>query len=229
MTLIGHLSELRRRIMWAAISVVLATLGAFFFTDNVITLLKAPLKETPNAHIIFTTPGEGFGAYLQVALSLGIVVSLPFVLLQAVLFVAPGLTRKEKTYLYALLPASLISFAIGATFAYLVLIPPAIQFLVNFGSQIAEPFININAYIGTITRLLLYVGLIFELPLVIFFLAKVGVVNARWLSRKRKYVVVLIFVVAAIVTPTPDPINQLLVALPMIVLFEVGVLLARIA
>jgi len=128
---------------------------------------------------------------------------------------------------WVLLPASVLSFAAGVAFGYYVLLPPAINFLLNFGGDIATPFIRIGSYVGLVTSLLFWLGAIFELPIVIFFLAKIGVVTPQWLAGKRKWVVVLAFVAGAMITPTFDPVNQSLVAGPIIVLYELGYWLAR--
>jgi sec-independent protein translocase protein TatC len=129
---------------------------------------------------------------------------------------------------WILLPASVVSFALGVAFGYYILLPPAINFLLNFGGDIATPLIRIGSYVGLVTTLLFWLGAIFELPIVIFFLAKIGLVTPKWLAGKRKWVVVLAFVVGAMITPTFDPVNQSLVAGPIIILYELGYWLARI-
>ena len=144
------------------------------------------------------------------------------------MFLRPGLTPVERRYLYLLTPGGLLAFAAGVSFAYFVLLPPAINFLLSFGGDVATPLIRIGSYVTLITTLLFWMGLIFELPIVIFFLTRIGVVNTRWLGRQRRWAILLAFVLGALITPTFDPLNQALVAIPVIVLFEVGYWLARL-
>jgi len=145
------------------------------------------------------------------------------------MFVSPALSRKEKKYVYLMLPWITLMFAGGIAFAYFILVPPATKFLISFGSDIATPQIKIGNYISIVTRLLLAIGAVFETPVVILFLSRLGVITPRWLSRKRRHAIVAAFILAAIITPTFDPVNQSLVAGPLIVLFEMSIWLAKLA
>jgi sec-independent protein translocase protein TatC len=159
----------------------------------------------------------------------GIFTALPFVLYNVVMFVAPGMTPRERRYLYALLPLTLLSFVIGAAFGYKVLFPPAVHFLLTFGSDVATPFIRIGNYVNLMLSLLFWMGVLFETPVVLFFLAKIGVVTPEFLARHRRYAVVIAFILGALITPTFDPVNQALVAVPVIVLYEISVWLTKLA
>ncbi|MBI2865992.1 MAG: twin-arginine translocase subunit TatC, partial [Chloroflexi bacterium] len=139
---------------------------------------------------------------------------------------SPGLTPREQRFLYALLPAAFLAFAAGAAFAYFVLVPPALRFLLSWGGDIARPQIRIGNYVNVVTTLVFWVGVVFEMPLVVAFLARLGVISHRTLWRFQRWAIVLAFVLGAIITPTFDPINQSLVALPLIVLYQVSILLA---
>ena len=141
----------------------------------------------------------------------------------------PGLTSREKRYLYALFPGAILSFVAGAAFGYYALLPPALNFLLEFGSDIATPMIRIGNYINLVVTLLFWLGVAFETPLVIFFLSKIGLVTPRSLARQRRLAVVLAFILGALITPTFDPVNQSLVALPIIFLYELGIVLSRVA
>ena len=166
------------------------------------------------------------GLYCSLALA------LPFIVYQAMLFVRPALTRRETIYVYLLLPGVAVLFIAGVLFAYYVFLGNALDFLLNspfLEDLLGKPQLRIGEYISQITKILFGMGLAFETPLIIFFLAKLGIVNAKQLSRWRKFAIVGVFIVAAVITPTPDPINQLLVAIPLLLLYEIGVLLARIA
>jgi len=231
LTLKGHLVELRRRLIWSVVAVVITTAISFAFARRIFDFLesRAPGPEE-GVTIIFVEVTEMIGTYMKVCLYSGVVLALPFIIYQIVMFVRPALTRQEKTYLYLLMPGVLLFFAAGAAFGYIVFLPRALDFLLNFPwLNSADPYISIGNYISVVTRLLLAMGLIFELPLVMFFLSKIGVVSPQGLSRFRKFAIVGAFIVAAIVTPTPDPVNQTIVAIPIILLYEVGILLAKLA
>ena len=169
------------------------------------------------------------GITMKVSLMGGLVLALPIILYQIVMFVAPGLTPREKRYLVALLPGAMISFVTGATFGYYVLLPPALNFLLTFGSDIATPMIRIGNYINLVVTLLFWLGVSFQTPLVMFFLSKIGVITPWTLARQRRFAVVVAFILGALITPTFDPVNQSLVAVPIILLYELGIWLARLA
>ena len=226
-----HLVELRRRVTLSVVAVALGMVVAFLFHRPILRLLQAPAPEcggVPANQLIFTEPTEFIGIAFKVSLLAGFMMALPFVLLQVVLFVAPGLTGTERRYLFALLPVSLVAFALGAAFGYFVLFPPAFKFLCTFGSDVATPFIRIGSYTNLMLTLLFWMGVVFETPVVLFFLSRIGVVSYSQLARWRKYAVVVAFILGAIITPTLDPVNQTIVALPIIVLYEVGIWLARL-
>jgi sec-independent protein translocase protein TatC len=144
------------------------------------------------------------------------------------MFVFPALTPREKKYILLVLPWIAVMFAGGIAFGYFVLMPPAMKFLISFGSDIATPQIKIGNYISVITRLLLAIGLVFEMPVVTTFLARLGIITPKWLADKRKPAIIFAFILAAILTPTVDPINQSLVAVPLIILYEMSIWLARL-
>lgn len=178
---------------------------------------------------IFTKPTEMFVATFKVDVYAGVGLAMPLVIYELFAFLLPGLLPNEKRYAYLLLPAVGFFFVAGVAFAYNLMLPFALQFLFTFGSNIAQPLPSIGDYINFVTSVLFWVGLTFETPLVIFFLAKVGLVKVPQLRSFRRFAIVLAFVIAALVTPTPDPLNQTIVALPIIVLYELGIILARFA
>ncbi len=229
--LADHLNELRRRLMYSAIAVVITTTIAFIFHEQILTLLMEPARgftNIPSGKPIYTDLTEFLSTAMKASLLVGLFAALPFVLYQMALFVSPGLNPSERRYLYALLPAVVVVFLIGAAFGYRVLFPPAINFLLSFGSDIATPYIRIGNYVNLMLSLLLWMGVVFETPIVLFFLSRIGIVTPQQLGRQRRYAVVVAFILGAIITPTFDPVNQTLVALPIIVLYEAGIWLAKL-
>jgi len=222
----AHLEELRSRLIKSFIAVVIATVICFIFARQIFYLLES---RASGVNLIYIEMTEMIETYFQVAIISGIVLALPFLIYQLVMFIRPGLTNKERKYLYILLPSVILCFAAGLLFGYFVLIPPAAEFLVSFGSDIATPQIRVGNYVSLMARLLFAIGLCFETPLLTFFLAKMHVVSPSFLSRYRKVAFILAFIIGAIITPTFDPVNQTLVALPLYVLYEAGIVLAKIA
>lgn len=231
MSLRGHLDELRRRLTIAALAVLVTTIVSFIFYKRIIEFLLGPadaITDTPG-RLVFIDVTEMFGVMMKVSLVSGLILALPIVVYQIVRFASPGLTPRERKYLFIFMPGILLSFVAGAAFGYYVLIPPSIDFLVTFGDDVAEPMIRISSYINLAVMLLFWMGIVFETPIVMYILARFGVVSPSALSRWRRYWFVIAFVLGAIITPTFDPINQTLVAVPLIILYEVGILLARLA
>ncbi|MBI4330727.1 MAG: twin-arginine translocase subunit TatC [Chloroflexi bacterium] len=226
LTLMGHILELRRRMMYSAVAVVITTVLSFVFTEQIMRVL---LRPAGGIKPIFTEMQEMFSTYIKVALVSGVVLAMPFLIYQLIMFIAPALTLKEKRFLFSVLPGIMLAFAAGVLFGYFVLLPPAVEFLLSFGSDIATPQIKIGNYISVVTTLLFWIGVCFELPVVLFFLAKLHVVSAQKLAKARPFAFILAFIIGAAVTPTSDPINQALVSVPIMILYEIGILLARLA
>lgn len=227
MTLMEHLIELRDRIMKAVIGVAIGTVIGFIFARQVFELLIRPLPE--QAAVVALGPTDSIFMYFKVALVLGVIISMPVILYQIVQFILPGLYPNERRYLYWLLPSGTIAFASGAVFAALVVIPFSIRYLSGFMADIISPTYQVQRYIDFVTTLMFWVGLVFETPLLIYFLSKLGVVDHKKLAGGRRYAIVVLAVVAAIVTPTPDPVTMMVVMTPMVLLYELGVQLARLA
>jgi sec-independent protein translocase protein TatC len=242
-----HLLELRNRLIKALLALAVTTAGAFVFYPRWFDIAVWPIRGRGNCAAVAAynasapgpavnvpvclqaiTPTELIFAYFQLALVVGVIVAMPVIAYQLWAYVAPGLTRKERRYVLAVVPGATLSFLAGVLFAFYALMPAALGFLLGFSTEV-EIRPTVASYISFTTRLLLAIGVIFQLPLVMFFLSKVHLVNPKLLGHIRRYVVVAAFIVSAVVTPTPDPFNQLLVAVPILVLYEVGVLLARLA
>lgn len=225
LTLLSHFQELRKRLIRSVIAVAIAAMLSFIFYEWIFYILILPAEGIPLIYIEMT---EMIGTIMKVCLASGLILAMPYLTFQLIMFVSPALTQKEKKYLYVILPWIALMFLAGVVFGYFILIPPATKFLLTFGSDIATPQIKIGNYISIITRLLLAIGLVFEMPVVTTFLARIGIVKAKWLADKRKIAIIFAFILAAIITPTFDPINQSLVAVPLIVLYEMSIWLARL-
>ncbi len=230
-TVLGHLLELRHRLIRSVIVVLITTIISFIFATqifNILILPIAPLLAEGEVSLIYIEMTEMIGTYMRVSLASGIILAMPYLVYQLIMFVSPALTRRERGYVYLVLPWVTLMFAGGVAFGYFVLVPPATTFLLTWGSDIATPQIKIGNYISVVTRLLLAIGLVFEMPVVTTFLARIGILTPKWLADKRKPAVIFAFILAAIITPTFDPINQILVAIPLIVLYEMSIWLAKL-
>ena len=228
----AHLLELRRRVTYAVISVSITTVIAFIFHERILIILMEPAQQfvnIPGGKPIYTDLTEFISIAARTSLLVGIFCSLPFVLYQVVAFVAPGLNPSERRYLYALIPASVLAFIAGAAFGYLVLFPPMVNFLLTFGSEVATPMIRIGSYTNLMLRLLFWMGVIFQMPVVMFFLARIGLVNPDTLARNRRYALVAAIILGAVITPTFDPLNQMIVATPIFLLYEISIWVAKFA
>jgi sec-independent protein translocase protein TatC len=226
MSLLEHLKEVRVRLTRALIALAITTAASFLFARNVIVILIAPMgNNLPQA----LKPTETFGNYMKVALLCGVTLAMPAIVYQIWHFIRPGLVEKERRYLYLLVPGATLCFVAGIVFAYFIMIPAAIPFLQGFMADIIEQKWTISEYLSFVTSLLFWIGVSFELPLFVYFATKIGLIDANMLRKNRKYAVVLISVLAAVITPTVDPVNMILVMGPLIVLYEIGIILARIA
>ena len=228
-----HLEELRKRLAISAIVLVATTVVSFVFYKQIIRLLLCPADDFGPAiggesGLVFIEITEMLAATLKVSLVAGFMLAFPVILYQVIMFVAPGLTPREKRYLLTFMPGVLLAFVAGVAFGYFVLIPPALNFLLTWGDDVATPLIRIGNYINVVVMLLFWMGVVFETPVVMFILAKLGIVSWRGFAKWRRHWVVVAFILGALITPTFDPINQSLVALPLIVLYELGIWLSRL-
>lgn len=231
MTLLEHLMELRTRITWMAASVVVGMM-CFFVPQvgfTVIGWLLAPARASvPDFRPQFIEPMENIAAFFRVALLGGITVAMPMVVYHALRFVAPALTRNEKRWVFPIVFGASAAFVGGVAFGYFFILPFTLSFLLTFGSDVAQADWRIGNYIDFVTRMLLVMGLVFETPLLVMGLARFGIVRWRQLLKFWRFAVVIAFVIAAIVTPTIDPVTQSLVGGPIVVLYFVGIGLAWI-
>ena len=226
LSVLGHLTELRKRLIRSVIAVVITSILSFIFYQQIFDILLFPAPQGIELQAIEMT--EMLGTIMRVCLVSGIILAMPYLTYEVIMFVSPALTHREKGYVYLILPWIALMFAGGVVFSYFILIPRITDFLLTFGSDIATIEPRIRDYISVVTRLILVIGLIFEMPVLTTFLARLGILKPKWLADKRRTAIILAFILAAIITPTIDPINQSLVAAPLIVLYEMSIWLAKL-
>lgn len=224
MPLTSHLEELRKRIVISLIAIGAGFIISYNFTDKVLYLMRKPIK---GGNLVFLHPTEALWTHLKLALVMGLFMAFPVVAHQLWKFVEPGLLRKEKEFTLPFILFSSLLFAVGGAFAFFVVLPFAIRFLVSYRTEYLTPMISVGNYVDFYLKFLLAFGLVFEMPLVITLLAKMGLVTHEFLARNRKYAILINFIIAAMLTPTPDVFNQALMAGPLIILYEVSIYLAR--
>lgn len=226
-----HLGELRDRLIHAFIAVGVGFVAAYFFKEQLFEILTAPLvtamAKSGNAKLIYTGLPEAFFTYLKVSLLAGIVLATPVLFYEFWMFVSPGLYREEKKYILPIIILSVIFFIAGASFGYFIVFPYGFQFFLGFTTETIQAMPSMKEYLSFASKMLLAFGFVFELPLVLTFLARMGLVTPSFLTKNRKYALLLFFVAAAIITP-PDVITQIMMAMPLILLYEIGILGAKI-
>jgi len=225
----GHLDELRKRLIVCFISVGIGFVVSYAFKEQLFQILARPLITVMGADdkLIFTGLPEAFFTYLKVAFLSGIMLSTPIILYEFWMFVAPGLYRKEKRLLLPIVFLSTFFFLGGSLFGYFIVFPFGFKFFLGFASETIKPLPSMKEYLGFSAKLLLAFGLVFELPLIITFFAKLGLITVDFLKKNRKYALLLFFAAAAILTP-PDVITQIMMALPLMLLYEISIIGARI-
>jgi sec-independent protein translocase protein TatC len=233
MTMLEHLQELRHRLVVSIIAVIGGILVSIIpvpgFGSITTFVLKLLVSQAPGERVTVLSPTEGFISILEVSLIIGIAMAMPVLVYQVLAFVAPALYPKEKRYLYLAIPGATLSFLAGVLFCYHVMLPFAINFLGNFATDIFKNEWAAQRFLSFVITFVFWVGVTFEMPIVMYFLSKLGVVSAQQMVRFRRYALVLSFIFGAMITPTPDPLNQIIVSLPIYFLFELGIILARFA
>jgi len=222
MSLMEHLEELRKRIVHSAIYLALGFFVCWFFRQRIVNLFQAPLSRL-NIKLSYTHPMDPLNFDLQVALLGGAIVASPFILYQVWLFIAPGLYQKEKRFVIPFMAATVGLFLVGACFGYFFVLPGALKILIlGFGSQF-NPVVTIDEYTGFFLSIILGLGVSFELPILIFFLALFGIVSPKFLWKNVRYAILAVFLVAAIICPSPDPWTMCIYAIPMLALYLIGI------
>jgi sec-independent protein translocase protein TatC len=225
----GHLGELRKRLVACFIAIGIGFVVSYGFKEKLFDILSHPLISVMGADdkMIFTGLPEAFFTYLKVALLSGFMLAAPVILYQFWMFVAPGLYQKEKRFLVPIVFLSSVFFVGGALFGYFIVFPFGFKFFLGFASETIKPLPSMREYLTFSSKLLLAFGLVFELPLIITFLAKLGLVSVDFLKKNRKYALILFFAGSAILTP-PDVVTQIMMAFPLMLLYEISILGARV-
>lgn len=231
MSLVEHLEELRKRLIYAVLSVIVGFGFAFAYAEDIFRLMQAPIVEALRANhlsekLVYTNPTDPFNIYLRISLIAGLFLASPLVLYQVWMFISPGLYRHEKKYVLPFMVSTVGLFLGGGYFGYRVVYPAALTFLIEYGKEF-QPMITVGEYTDLFLTVVAGMGAVFELPTVIFFLAVMGVVDARFLIKNIRYAILIIFVIAAILTPTTDLINMCIFAAPMIILYVVSIGIAH--
>lgn len=229
MTFLEHLEDLRKRLFYSAIALIAGFFPCWMFREKIFDLLARPVMQylPPGTKFSFLTLTAPFMMYLKIAFLASLFLTAPFIFLQIWYFIAPGLYQKEKKYVIPFMLMTTFFFALGAAFGYFLVYPYACKFFLNVGKDF-NPVLTPDQYLGLSVIVLLGIAATFEIPTLVFFLAKMGLVTAKWMIRNFKYAVLAVFVIAAVITPTPDPINQSLVAVPMLILYGLSILIALI-
>jgi sec-independent protein translocase protein TatC len=228
MTFLEHLEDLRKRLIYSLLALFVGLIPGSIWATDVFKILTKPVTQwLPKgqdklAYFKLTSP---FMVYMKVAFLIALFVAIPLILLQVWYFVAPGLYQKEKKYVWPFVIFTSLFFALGALFGYFIAFPYAVEFFLGVGKNF-QAVITIDEYFTFMLRVLLGIGAVFETPILIFFLSKIGIVNSRWMLKNFKYAILVVFIIAAFLTPTPDPINQTILALPMLALYSLGIIIA---
>jgi sec-independent protein translocase protein TatC len=227
MSFLEHLEDLRTRLFRSFISIFVAVIPAYVFSQEIFRFLAKPLTQfmPEGEKLAFRTLTEPFMLYIKVSFLAALFAVSPYVFYQLWKFVAPGLYQKEKKYVVPFVVFTSIFFLGGAAFAYYIAYPFACRFFLQLGSDF-KPVITVDDFFGLTIKMLLGIGLVFEMPTLIFFLSKMGLVTSRWMLKNFKYAVLIIFIIAAVITPSPDMVNQCILAVPMLILYALGILVA---
>ncbi len=230
MPLTQHLEELRRRLIISLAAVVVGFCVAYAFKERIFSFLARPLIDAlpKGSTMQYIGLAEAFVTYLKISFMAGVFIALPVILLEIWKFVSPGLHEHEKKYVIPFVFFSTFFFFGGATFCYYLVFPFAFKFFLTFSDESVRAMPSIKQYLTFITRMLFAFGVVFEMPIFFFFLGRIGLVDHTWLAKKRRYAIVVIFIAAAVLTPGPDAVSQLLLAAPLLLLYELSVLVVRL-
>lgn len=239
-----HLSDLRKRITNSLIALLGGFLITFSFSENIFKVLTLPMRseitfsmispfvqlvpsKAHNTSLVFLAPAEAFWMHMKVALVAAVMLTFPVILYQLWKFISPGLLPKEKKYIVPFIVFASFLFFAGIAFCFFIILPFAMGFLLTYKTESMTPMLSVGNYVDFCLKFILAFGAVFELPIVIVFLTRMGIVTPKTLAKNRKYAILIAFILAAVLTPTPDAFNQILMAVPIYVLYEAGILVSR--
>lgn len=222
MTLVDHLQEFRKRLLIAVVFTAISSFSCYLYADELVQLITAPAGK-----LYYMNPAEAFFVYLKVSLFCGLVLASPIVLYQIWAFIVPALTKNERKASLLFVPASVFLFFVGLAFSFFLVLPAGIKFFMGFGTETLMPLFSIDQYITLVISFLLPFGVVFQMPLLIVAGAKFGLIDSAILIAKRKLVIVMSFVIGAVIAPSPDVVSQTMVAVPLLVLYELSILIVR--
>ena len=220
MPISGHLQEFRKRLIICLAAVAVASIAAYQFVDEIIAMISAPAGK-----LYFLNPTEVFFSYLEIAICTGALVTLPVLCYEIWQFVRPALAPTERHAVLWLVPFAVLLFYAGLAFSFFLVLPAAVQFFMGFSTDTLQPMFSLSSYLSFFIAFMLPFGVVFELPLLLFFLGKIGIISSSFLKRKRRVLIVLAFIFAGVISPTTDVFTQTMIAVPMIVLYEVSIFL----
>lgn len=223
LTLVQHLEELRQRIIICLAAIFICGVLSFFYADKILVFLIKPV-----GNLVFLRPEEAFFAKIKVAFFTGIFLSLPIIIYNIWRFISPALFLKERKLFFRIIIFSYIFFICGVNFAFFLIVPPAIKFLLTSGTEKIVPMISVNYYLSFILFFLLAFGIVFQLPLVNLSLIKLNIISPEFLKKKRKYVILVIFILSGILTPGPDIFSQFLMAVPALIMYELSIIFSKL-
>lgn len=228
-TLLRHLEDLRKALLISLAAIVIAAFASFSYSDEILRIVQRPLTDLGmGLSLVYIGVAEGFFVKMKLSLLAGLIIAFPIVAWELWSFIAPALYPHERRYVYLLFPIILILFAGGVLFAYFTILKMVLAFLIYISGDL-QPMLTVDKYLSFVLTFTIPFGVVFELPVIVFFLTKIGVIGPETLSRNRKYALLVIFVIAAALTPGPDPISQTMMALPVYLLYEVSILVAKLA
>lgn len=217
MSIVGHLSELRMRLVVAIVAIIICTLGAYYYVEDILQILVAPAGK-----LYYTKPTEAFFTYMKISIVAGCIISSPIWFYQLWAFIVPALSKGEKKVTFMVVPTAVTLFVVGVLFSYYLVLPMAIQFFIGFGTDELQPLFSIGQYIDFVIAFVLPFGITFELPLILIALGVMGILSSNRLRQYRKMFILVAFVVGAAISPTPDMLSQTMIAGPMILLYEIS-------
>jgi sec-independent protein translocase protein TatC len=224
MSFFEHLDELRKRLIYIAIAILIATIGCYLFIDQILAFLTMPAGDL---ELIYTTPAEAFMSQIRLSLISGVIVAMPFLIYQVLAFVLPGLHRSEKKSLLLMVFSMIFLFMLGLSFGYFVVFPYALFFFLGFAREGLTALFSINSYISFVFSFLIAFGLAFQAPLIFWFLGYLGLVSSEFLKRNAKYALLILAIISAVITP-PDVFSQIMMLIPLYILYQMGILLVRL-